>query len=69
MTRRHLAYTGPLPAENGQVVRVKVTSVGDQWSLAACQNGGLTVEPFGEPYADVRKACRDAAALNARSGS
>ncbi len=65
MTRRTPTYTGPIPAENGQLVSVKVTSTPDGlWTLAWCHDGGLRVEPFGEPFERVRDACREAAAIN-----
>ena len=56
------------PSENGAVARVKVTSLPDgRWTLAACLEGGRRVEPFGDPIADVRAACRIAAAINERT--
>lgn len=60
--------TLPIPVENGAPVRVKVTTVGESWSLAWCRDGGLIVEPFGEPIASLRVACRTAARINARAG-
>lgn len=60
--------TLPIPVENGEAVRVKVTDVGDSWMLAWCRDGGLIVEPFGEPFASLRVACRTAARINARTG-
>ena len=60
--------TIPLETELGVPLRVKVTTLPDgSWSLAWSRNGGLTVEPFGEPFARVRDACRAAAAINARA--
>lgn len=58
----------PIEVEQGVAVRVKVTSLpSGEWTLAWCRDGGLTVEPFGEPFARVRDACRAAAALNERA--
>ena len=58
----------PILSENGQIARVKVTSVGNLWSLAFATDGGRRVEPFGPTYERVADACRDAAHLNARTG-
>lgn len=62
--------TVPTYMEPTGPARIKVTTLPDgRWTLAHALDGGLRVIPFGSPYADVRKACRDAAALNARTGS
>jgi hypothetical protein len=59
----------PIPSENGAPARAKVTTLPDgQWTLAWARDGGLTVEPFGDPFPGPRSACRAAARLNARSG-
>jgi len=60
--------TLPIPSENGQVARVKVTSVGNFWSLAFATDGGRHVQPFGPTYERVADACRAAAAINGRTG-
>lgn len=57
----------PVLMEGGQPVRVRVTTLADRWTLAYCHDGGLRVEPFGTPYADVRAACKAAERLNARA--
>ena len=57
-----------IPSENGEVARVKVTTVGDEWRLAWARDGGRTVEVFGDPFPGPRAACKAAARLNARSG-
>lgn len=58
----------PIPSENGNLVAAKVTSLPDgSWTLAWAMDGGRRVEPFGEPFSDVRRACRAAEALNART--
>jgi hypothetical protein len=59
--------TLPVPTDADGPARVKVTTVGNMWTLAWARNGGITVEPFGQPYSDVQRACRDAARLNERS--
>jgi hypothetical protein len=58
-----------IPSENGNPARAKVTSLPDgSWTLAFATDGGRRVEPVGEPFDDVRLACRAAAALNRRTG-
>lgn len=57
-----------IPVDASGPARVKVTTVGDRWTLAFARDGGLRVEPFGEPYTDVRRACQDAARINERAG-
>ena len=57
-----------VPVDNGQPARAQVTSLGDLWTLAWGRDGGRLLEPFGEPYRDVRRACRDANRINARTG-
>ncbi|MCA1572895.1 MAG: hypothetical protein LC798_21920 [Chloroflexi bacterium] len=55
-----------IPVENGIPASVKVTSLPDgAWTLAFLLDGGRKVEPFGEPYASVRAACRVAERMNA----
>ena len=59
----------PIPTEQGVPVRAKVTTLPDgSWSLAWSRNGGLTVEPFGQPYRSVREACAAARRINERAG-
>jgi hypothetical protein len=61
--------TPVVPVEQGIPARAKVTSLPDgSWTLAFALDGGRRVEPFGEPFRDVRAACRAAAALNERIG-
>jgi hypothetical protein len=60
--------TIPLETEQGAPLRVRVTSLpSGEWTLAWGRNGGLTVEPFGDPFASVREACRAAARINERA--
>ena len=59
----------PIPTDTDGVARVKVTTLPDgRWTLAWARNGGLTVEPFGDPFPGPRAACRAAARINARTG-
>lgn len=58
----------PVPVDGGEPARAQVTSVGDLWTLAWARDGGRRLEPFGDPFHDVRKACRTATRINARTG-
>ena len=58
-----------IPVDNGAPARVKVTTLPDgSWSLAWAREGGLIVEPFGDPFPSPRAACKAAQRINARTG-
>ena len=58
-----------VPIDNGEPARAKVTTVGELWTLAWARDGGRRLEPFGDPFTNVKEALWVARLINERTGA